>query len=242
MAPKVIGNTLMVGSSGAENLEYRFQLYDTKTFQLKKEFLFEEMVDAWQISEYENYAYLGVYVDNALFTHNSYVGQIDLSTLNIKEFSNNTSFFTKSSPYNIYRKDNMLYVFNVLTKDLCTIDLSNNSIGNVVKTSQYSEIAAIDAWHLIFPRVIGDYLYGFLGTHNEEGHYVCYWLKFNAQTFDLESIKRLDIPGGYTNGGYQLYVGRFWVVGVEVHEEAQYVTFVDVESGEIVNTVKALSL
>jgi hypothetical protein len=241
MAPKVIGNTLMVGSSGLEdNLRYKFQLYDTETFQLKKEFLLEDMADAWQISEYGNYAYIGVDV-NIPLTHNSYVAQVDLNTLSMTTLFNNTSFFN-SFTYHCARKDNLLYVFSVVGKDLCIIDLSTNTIGNVVKTSQYPEIAAKNADHLIFPRVTGDYLYAFLGTRVGEGQYLPYRLKFNTSNFALEDIKRLDIPGGYTNGGYTFFAGRFLVIGVEVEagEIGQYVVFIDVESGEIVNTVKAL--
>jgi hypothetical protein len=238
MAPKVIGNTLLIGSSGSSDLKYPLQLYDTKAFQLEKELLLEDMVDAWEISEYENYAYFGIYV-NVPFTHNSYVAQIDLNTLELTKFSNNTNFF-KTTTYNICRKENLLYVCNLIAKDLCTIDLNTNTIGNVVKTSQYPQIAAITSEHIIFPKVIGDYLYAFLGTRVGEGEYLPYWLKFNANTFALEDIKRLDIPMGYNNGGYTFFAGRFLVIGVEVHEEGQYVTFIDVESGEIVNTVKAL--
>jgi hypothetical protein len=100
-------------------------------------------------------------------------------------------------------------VFNLGAKDVCIINLSDKSIGTPIETNLYPKIAAIDAEHLAAPKVVGDYLYGFLGKHDENGYYICYWLKFNTKPFALEEMKRIAIPGGYTNGAYQFFAGRF---------------------------------
>jgi hypothetical protein len=237
MAPRVIGSTLLVGSSGFDrNTKYKFQLYDTDNFQLKKELHLEDMKDAWEISAYENFAYFDVDVEPP-FTGNSYVVELDLSTLGTTEFSGSGNFF-KEAAFNCWRKDNLLYVVNLIEKDLCVINLNSKTVGNPIKISRYPEIAAIkNVEHLIFPRVIGDYLYGFIGGREGEGHYyVCHCIKLNVNTFTLEDIKRIDFPGGFTNGAYQFYVGRFWVVGIS-DDVNQHVVFVDVERGEIANTV-----
>lgn len=236
MAPKVIGNTLLIGSSGIENnSKHKLQLYDTDNFQLKKELQFEDMEDAWEISAYENYAYFDVCVSPP-FTNSSYVVELDLSTLSTTEFSGSGSFF-KEAAFSCWRKDSLLYVFSLGAIDLFVINLNSKVVGSPVKINRYPEIAAIvDAWHLIFPRVIGEHLYGFIGKHEGDGsYYVCHWIKLNINTFALEEIKKISFPKGDTSGAYQSYVGRFWMVGI-LDEVEQHVVFIDVERGEIANT------
>jgi hypothetical protein len=234
MAPRVIGSTLLVGSSGLdENIKHKFQVLDAETFQLKKEFHFEDMEDAWEISAYENYAYFDVCVDMP-FTSSSYVVELNLGTLKTTEFYNNTSFF-KEAAFNTCRKDSLLYVVNLLQKNLCLINLNSHAIGNVVEVSRYPQVATVDAIHLLAPRVVGEYLYAFLGNWNEEGNYTCYRLKLNANTFAFEDVKKITLPEGNTTGAYQSFVGRFWVVGVSDNSTG-HVVFIDVECGEIANT------
>jgi hypothetical protein len=235
MGPKVIGNTLMVGSSALnENGKYKFQVLDAATFQLRKEFQLEDSEDAWEISAYENHAYFDVDVGPP-FTGNSYIVQLDLSTLSTTEFSGATNFF-KEAAFSCCRKDSLLYVVNLLSKNLCLINLNSKIVGNVVEVSHYPQVAAVNAVHLIAPMVIGDHLYAFLGSYDEDGNYICHWLKLNAKTLTLEDIRKNTLPNGYSNGGYQLFAGRFWVVGVK-DSPTENVVFIDFEKGEVVNIV-----
>jgi hypothetical protein len=95
-----------------------------------------------------------------------------------------------------------------------------------VPIGSYPEIAAIDAWNIAHPTVIGDYLYAFLSLPP-----MCYWLKFNASTFALEDIK--DIRVMYGGGaGSQFIAGRFLVTST-----LERAIFVDIASGEIVRIV-----
>ncbi|GHT52463.1 hypothetical protein AGMMS49982_12770 [Bacteroidia bacterium] len=235
MAPKVINNVLMVGSTAyEEGGTMKFQLYNTNGFGLIKEFLFEDMVDAWIIAEYENYAYFGVSVDDnpSKERRYSYVVQLDLNNGNKTEYSLKNDFF-KESTYSICRQDSILYVFNRTKKDICTINLNNQSISNVVPISKYPEIAATNAWNVAHPKAMREHLYSFLGGFDEQG-FSCYRVKLNASTFVLEDIKEIKMPivSGDTGAAEQFLAGRFLVSRIE-----NYVLFIDVESGEIVETV-----
>jgi hypothetical protein len=232
MAPKVLNDVLMVGSSAIEEgNKHKFQLYDTKTFSLKKEFLLEDMIDAWKIAEYENYAYFGVDVPPPFRDRaHSYIVQLDVSNGDTTEFSVKDDFFTEAA-LSIWRHDTTLYVFNVVSKDACAVNV-NNRHAKFVKISQYPEVVSLNVNHIFSPKEINGFVYGFLGKHNEEGNYICYWMKLNSTSLALEDIKPLAIPEGYTNGAYQLHIGRFFVIQVETN-----VLFIDVESGEIVKTV-----
>ncbi|GHT38372.1 hypothetical protein AGMMS49965_01530 [Bacteroidia bacterium] len=235
MAPKVVNNVLMVGSSGLEEGgTMKFQLYNISDFSLIKEFLLEDMVDAWRILGHDNYAYFGVPVNRPFPNRQySYLVELDLNTNNITEFFDENDFF-KESAYSLWKQDSILYVFNIGKKDACTLNLNNKTISQPIKISQYPEIKAINALNCFHPKYIDGHLYVFFGEYGYgmDDPYICHWVKLNAKTFALEKINKLTIPFGLTGPAYQFHAGRFYVIQVEKN-----VLFIDVESGEIVETV-----
>jgi hypothetical protein len=238
MAPKVINNVLMVGSSAMEQgAKHKFHLYNTSDFSLIKEFLFEDMVDAWQITEYENYAYFGVTVTPQLSDKKySYIVQLDCNSSNITEFYDENDFFDEST-FGIYRQGPLLYVLNGRKKDMAVVNLNTQKVESITKTSLYPEIANKNAWNFFHPKFINGSLYGVLGgffEQNGNGYYYAYVVKLNGATFALENIKPLQMPinSGDTGASNQFYAGRFLVQRIENH-----VLFIDVESGEIVEQV-----
>jgi YVTN family beta-propeller protein len=235
MAPKVVNNVLMVGSSGFEDGgKMKFQLYSTDNFTLLKEFLFEDMVDACQILEYGQYAYFDVRVDEPYRERTySYIVQLDMNTLNAKEISEKSAFF-KNAAFGIWRQDALLYVLNAGEKDVCVIDLNTGKIQQTVATGKYPEIANKNAWNFFHPRIISGSLYGLLCGHDNEGYYFGHIVKLNAATFALESVKKINTPieSGDTGPADQFYAGQYLVQRVE-----NYVLFLDLERGEVAHTV-----
>jgi hypothetical protein len=227
MAPKVINNILLVGSSVFEqNGKMKFQLYNTDNFALIQEHSFEDMIDAWKIAAYNTYAYFGIdisppYIDR----QDGYIVELDLATQKLKEISfSSNAFFKQDDAYSLCRNGSLLYVFQRTKKNLCIIDLNTNSIDTIVPTGSYPEIVAIDAWNIAHPIVIGNYIYAFLSLPP-----MCYWVKFNASTFNLENIKEIKVSYG-AGPASQFIAGRFLVTSAE-----KRILFIDVESGEVVN-------
>jgi hypothetical protein len=231
MGPKVVNNVLLVGSSAIEGGKSKLQLYNTHNFELIKEFLLDDMVDAWQIHGYDHYAYFGVYVSMPFRDReSSYIVQLDLNTQDTTEFSLKTDFFEEAA-LAACRQDSLLYVFNIVKKDISTVNLNNRTIHSI-EMSKYPEIAAEDAENILCPKVIDGHLYGLLGRHDEEGHYTCNWLKLNAFTFDLEDIKKLELPEGSTTGDDLFSVGRFFIIKIR-----KDILFINAENGELIKTV-----
>jgi hypothetical protein len=70
---------------------------------------------------------------------------------------------------------------------------------------------------------------------DEPGYSNLYWIKLNVSNFVLESIKELKMPEKVAGVGpaFQFIAGRFLVTNTGKHA-----MFIDIESGEVVQTVK----
>ncbi len=228
LGPKVINNLLMVGGSEiVTGVKFKFQIYNTDNFKLLKEYLFQGMVDSWQITEWNNEAYFGVHPDGT--PKNGYVVQLDLNSLDTTMILNNdTSLFDASST--VFRQDSILYIFKMLEKKIFIYDLNSKTVKLTAKVADYPEVAKLNADRLIFPYFKDGYLYGFFEKNDYSGAQISYWAKFNASTLALISLKQLNTP--YKSSYNEFYAGSYYVI--QFYDQ---VVFVDIETGVVVKTV-----
>jgi len=235
MSPKVINNKLLVGSSMVEpGARFKFQIYDTDNFTMQKEYLFHDMLDAWQIIDGGNKAYLGIH-HIGYETEYSYIVELDLNTLDTTIIGDKTDFFLNAH-LTTFRQDTLLYIFNVLEKNVCIYNLCSNSIILTGEVSQHPAIIAMHADRLTHAIYYNGFLYGKLELDTSGGWVVSYMVKLNPNTLEYVSHKKLDTPKGYTSGAHQFYTGRFLVMQFIRDSETQIVFF-DIETGNIEHEV-----
>jgi hypothetical protein len=234
MSPKVIGDLLFIGSTAIENpgTKYKFQIYDTDNFSRKKEYLFTDMINSWQITSWDNKAYFGVhpgYADGRPTEYGSVI-ELDLNTLDTVEIGAETDFFLNSY-LDAVRQDSLLYIFNSLGKDICIYDFQSETITLTAKASEYPEIAVLQAEKVAHPYYYNGSLYAqYEYTISNGSGVAIHLVKFNPNTLEYISQKKLDTPMGVTYGSLQYYEGHYLIIQF-IQDTQMKIIFYDIESG-----------
>ena len=239
MTPKVINNLLLIGSSAIDSgVTFNFQIYDTDNFNLKREYQFRDMVDAWQITTWNNdKAYFGIRPTGNYPSHEySYVVELDLNTLDTTVISKEIDFFSNDEVVTTglaaLRHESLLYIFNVLEKKICIYDLSSRTVKHVAKVREYPQIAALETVRLVRPYFHNNFLYGQLAYNNSQGTEISYLAKFDPISLELVEIISLEVHRGYIRGAHQFYMGNYLVRQFE-----RNVTFTNIETGRTEHNV-----
>ena len=238
MAPKIVNNLLLIGSSAIEqpHISFRFQIYDANNYGLKKEYLFRDMVDAWQITHWNDKAYMGINVFETTEKRDySYIVELDLNTLDTTIIGDTTEFFLDATLL-AERYGSLLYIFSIRGKDICIYDLDSKSVQTIVKVSEYPEILALQANNVVLPRVYNGYLYGYFARQGNVNGELGYLVKFDMNTLKYVSHTELTVIKGVTTGEHLLYIGHFLVRQFLRDSETQIV-FEDMETGNIEHEV-----
>jgi hypothetical protein len=230
MTPKIIGSSLLIGSTAFENVGgLKFQVFYTDNFRLRKEFLFGDMVDAWRIASWGDKAYLwdGAWQPSEY----SSIVELDLNTLDTVVISAETDFFSGASLTSC-RQDSLLYILNILKKDICIYNLNSKSITLTAKVSEYPAIAAMQADRVTHPYYYNGFLYGKFERNDSGGNVVSYLVKLNPITLEYIDHKQLDTPAGYTANSLNFYAGSYFVMQFEQFQSRALVVFYNKETGD----------
>jgi hypothetical protein len=233
LAPKVVDHLLMVGSSAFEaGGTFKFQLYDTRNFSLTKEYTLRDMVDAWQITAFDNHAYFGIDPnETSEQRENSYIVDLDCATHDTTLISFNTPFFFNAvlSPV---RNDSIIYIFNVLNRNIGLYNMHSKSIDATLLTDTIDQIKTFDAVRLTHPYFYDGFLYGKFAKNDKSGKESCLLAKFDHKTLKLMSLTKIDTPEGYTDGAHQFYAGNYFIMQFE-----KKIVIIDITSARLVKTL-----
>jgi hypothetical protein len=241
IAPKVIENRIYVGSSAIEEgVKYKFQVYDATTYSLVKKFQFRYMLDAWRYSKFDNEVYLPISPEELYNKPREYSYIIKFDT----ETSDTTSIrfsesFALSPGLNVSKQDNILYIFGLIEKMVIKYDIEQHRVIAQRDLNEYPIVSELNAWHIAFPKVKGDFLYGFLGGGSSNGKTMLSWVKISLNDLSLVEYKLVDVyPGGFA-GNEKSYEGNYFVVrSIDNVNNTSHLMFIDYTTGEIVEYVK----
>jgi hypothetical protein len=238
MAPNVINKSLLIGSTAIEQpgTKFVFQIYDTDNFNLKKEYMFEDMVDAWQITCYNKNAYFGIgpgYASGS--SQYGYVIELNLDTFDTTIINAETDFFLNAHPTAL-RQDSLLYILNILEKNICIYSFQSKSITFTKEVSKIPIIADMQATRVTHPSIYNGYLYCKFELNTSYGNVISYLVKLNPNTLEYVSHKQLDTPMGMTVGSFHFYVGHYFVMQFLREKELQII-FYNRETGNIEHNI-----
>ena len=206
--PKVIGNNILIGSTSLdENRKSIMQIYDANSYNLKKEMFFNDFSESFDIQSNINSYFIGKRLSAEEYC---YLVQVDKDSYHTQKLTMENDFF-KDVGLKTYPTDSIVYIFNVTNKNMCKYDLVHKKFKDFIKLSEYPEISSLNAKSIFYPKVGGNYIYGFIliSSYPQKKAGI---FKFNMKTKSFVFVKTMNllnkygVPAGYRLYGYKLYI------------------------------------
>lgn len=226
--PKNINDDLLIGSTGInDNRKYPLQIYNSNTIKLKRELLFDDFSEAFDIQANNDYYFIGKKLSSEEYC---YLVQIDKEDYSTKKLTMEIDFF-KDVGLKTYPTDSIIYIFNVTNKNMCKYDLNQQMFKDFIKLSEYPEISSLNAKSIFYPKVSGSYIFGLvlISSYPEKEIAV---FKFNMISESFVFVNRINLLNKYgMAASFRLHGNRLYI------PLENYIQIIDYNKGSLIKTV-----
>jgi hypothetical protein len=195
MAPKLVGNSLLIGSTAIEkDLSHKLNVYDATTFKLKKEYFFTDMVDGWRITGHQGEAYFGA-IDSRIYdSYHSHFFQINLNTLEIKDFYQDVDILKGVAALQGWIEKDKVYLTNGDEKDMGVLNISTGEYTHIISLINEREISNKNMRFIFNPVKIDNNLYAIMRDYDTDSGYFAYVVNVDLIDNTLKTVTKLPFP------------------------------------------------